>query len=361
MGDGWDPLEKERIRCPAVRILRFFRELAILLMAGVPLAEALESQVQYADEEEVQLVLDDLLRTVTIGGKSLSEAMESYPRVFSKVSIAMVQLGESTGRLPEACTQLASWMERDLNVRRKVKSSLAYPAFSLALTAVLTLLLFIFIVPNFVGLLTQMGTELPFPTRVLMMTTAFVTSPLGWSAALLGVGAGLSLLRLALSTLEGQLACSRFLFALPVVGPLLVCSTMSRYCAAAQAMCESGTDIMVVVKLAAVTSGNPLVQHDLKSLTQSLSEGESLSSHLLSRSDIYVGPIGLFCSIGEESGRTAESFSHSRRFYEDEVDCRLRAVTALMEPLVMSFLALVIGFVIISLMLPMHNFLNALG
>jgi type II secretory pathway component PulF len=352
-------IDKARLRVSADLTLRFFREMSIMLGAGVPLGETLHSLASFADDPIMAGILSDLHRMIA-SGHTLSSALRTYPKVFSGVSIAMIQLGEATGQLTESALRLANWMERDLDVRKRVSSALVYPAFSFGLTVALTLLLFIFVVPDFLSMLTQMGAKIPLPTKLLLFLTNFLTSPWGWCMVALGCAFVFLTARAILGTTAGRLAFFSLLQTVPVLGTLLQAAAFARYAAAAETMSQCGTDVFSTARLAALASGSFLLQADVKALSRSLTEGGSLSSHMAGKPDLYPTAVVQFVAAGEESARMTEMFAFIHGYYDSEVSYNLKSITSLMEPLIMALLALIVGFIVVSLLLPMHNFLSTL-
>jgi type IV pilus assembly protein PilC len=209
-------------------------------------------------------------------------------------------------------------------------------------------------------MLTSMGAEIPLLTRMLLLLTSFLTSPLGWAAMLMGTVCAWLSLKAMWALPGGRVAMTRLLLAVPVLGPLLKAGTLSRYAAAAETMSQCGTDLFTVTRLSATASGNSLIQTDVPRLAKAISDGHSLSAHMGDNPDIYSSLFAQLCGVGEESARMTEMFGFLRNYYEEEVNHRLGAVTALMEPLIMAVLALIVGLVVIALILPLHSFLSSL-
>jgi type II secretory pathway component PulF len=359
-GEKREQIDRAKLRCPPELTLRFFREMSIMLGAGVPLGQALDALASFATEPRMAWVVSDLHRMVTTG-HTLSSALRVYPRVFSGVSVAMIALGETTGQLTESAQRLACWMERDQDVRKRVGSALVYPAFSLALTVTLTLMLFVFVVPDFLSMLTGMGAKIPAMTMFLVLVTGFLTSPWGWLLIALGAVCLYFTAVAILTTPAGKVTVLRVIMDVPVLGTLLQASAFARYAAAAETMSQCGTDLFTTARLSALASGNFLLQADVKALNQSLGQGETLSSHMATRPDLYPSSVTYFVAAGEESARMTEMFAFIREYYDEEVNHGLKVMTSLMEPLIMALLALIVGFVIIALLLPMHNFISNLN
>lgn len=331
-----------------------------MLNGGIALTHAVDALANFTDDPALRRVLADIHQKL-LSGNRLSAAMAFYPKSFSTVAIAMVRLGEETGALSAAAQRLASWTEREHNLTRKVKSAMVYPAFSLSLTAILTLGLFLFIIPDFLSMLVGLGSTIPLPTKILMGVTGFLTSFWGWLTLGLTAAFVYTTLKAVLSTQQGVLAASSLVSHIPVLGPLLSNTALARYCSAAATLFATGTDLFTTVRLAAMASGSPLLRADVKKLNLALGEGESLSTHMALHEDLYPGIMVAFVAAGEQSARMDDTFEFLGRFYEDLVETQIEIMTSLLEPLIMGILAGVVGFIVISLLLPMHNLLSTLS
>jgi len=340
--------------------LRYYRELATMLGSGVQLAQTLDTLAQFSEDPKMREVLHDIHEMIS-SGRPLSNAMSFYPRVFSSVAISMVKLGEETGQIVDSLGKLATWMERDQDVRKRVKAALIYPAFSLGLTFLMTLGLFLFVIPEFLDMLVQMGAEIPPTTRFLVLLTDFLTSPVGWAVMLMSLAFVWYSMKAILDSEQGRLVLFRIIYDIPVLGPTLLSAALARYAAAAESMFACGVDIFTATRLCALASGSPLLLHDVKSVHQSLQEGDSLSSHMQRRPNIYPGCFGQFVLAGEESAQMEPMFRNIHQFYDEEVSHRLKSLTSMIEPIMMSLIAVIVGFIVVSLLLPLHNFISQIG
>ncbi len=358
--DDRSPYWQKRARVPRSVIIAFYRELSTMLKAGITLIDALQVTVNYSPDDTMPLIAAQLQSKLD-AGYNLSGAMSDFPRVFSPVALALVRLGENNGQVIEQLAQLSTWLERDDRVRRKVVSAMTYPLFALVITGVLTLALFLTVVPGFIQMFEEMKIPLPFPTLVLAKVTHLMTSPAAWA---LGSFSGLLAVMASRSLLESktnQLRFYSFCLMVPVIGPLLQSTAVARFAFAATAMLNSGSNIITGFRLAADTTGSPLMMDDADRLVRSLEDGMPLSEHMALRPDIYPRICVQLTAVGEESARLPKMFGVMAGHYEEQIDHDIHVMTALLEPALMGILAVVVGFIVMGVFLPMYSFVADLG
>jgi len=340
-------------------VVLFARQLAVLFRSGVPLVAALESLAQQTEDPtfgEIIWTLNDAVST----GHMLSGAMASFPRVFNMAFVRMIRVGENTGDLPGALTQLADWLERDHRVAHQVRSALSYPAFVLGLGVLLTLLIFSTVLPSFFQMLAGMHVPLPWSTRLVMFVTDLVRQPGFWLALVCG-GALLA------SFLHGQLASPAhaeaawaWLVRLPGLGRLLVLSSLARYVSAVYALLTSGVDVLIAWRLAAESSGNPLLARDSLALVDHLKAGGTVASHLASRPELYTRTLAQVVRAGEETASAVSLLPRLQTLFEQEVELAVESLAVMLEPLMLLGVASVMGFSMVSAFLPLYSYLSQL-
>lgn len=358
--DERSPYWQKRARVPRAIVVGFYRELSTLLKAGIGIIEALQVTVDHSPSDTMSLVARHLQSKID-EGYPLSVAMSDYPRIFQPVAIALVRLGENNGQVIEQLAQLSVWMERDERLRRKVVSALVYPCFVLTVTAILTLALFLTVVPGFITMFEEMNIVLPLPTRVLAAVTHLITSPLTWAVSSFLALVVVMLSRSALESKSNQLLLYRLALSVPVLGPLLQSTAIARFAFAATAMLSSGSNIISGFRLSADTTGSPLMVADSDRMVKSLEDGRQLSEHMSDRPDIYPRICVQLTGVGEESARMPEMFAVMAAHYEELIDHQIHLVTSLLEPALMSILAVVVGFIVMGVFLPMYSFVNQIG
>lgn len=358
--DTSSPYWQQRASVPRPLVVNFYRELSTLLGSGIAIIDALQVTVQHSTSDNLSLVVEHIQRKLD-SGHPLSDGMSEFPRIFSPVAISLVRLGERDGNIIKQLAKLSDWMDRDEQLRRKVLSALVYPVFALSLTFLLTLTLFITVIPGFIEMFEDMEIELPLPTKILAILTEAVTSPLAWSALSFALLAVVLASRSFLESDRGRVIIYRFVSTVPVLGPLVVSSGIARFSFAATAMLESGSNVVSGFKLALQASGSPLLKADAQALARALEDGETLSSHMASRPEIYPSIAIQLAAVGEESAQMPEMFTVISAHYEEQIEHQIHIISALLEPILMSIVAFVVGFVVIAVFLPMYGFIDKLG
>lgn len=349
-----------RARLPGQRVLEFTRHLSVLFGSGVSLVRCLEVLLEQADHPVLAEVLWSISRDLQ-SGRSLSAACARFPRIFESTFISVLKVSEMTGQLHTSLQQLADWQERDGRQQAQLRAALTYPAFVLTLTLAMSLWLCYSILPGILAGLVGNG-NLPLPTRLLMGFVTLIRQPLGvlCIVALIAgsLGGGIHLWRNPSERIR-RLAWS-FLLPLPVVGPALRDCSLVRYCAAAQVLLRGGTDLLKMLHLSAQASGNPWLYEDERRLRKAVEDAESLGTAMGERRDLY-GPI-LPSLVGgcEETGSLEPAYFRTGQFLEDEVVYRFQVLQQALEPILLLFLACLVLFFLLSVMLPLYSQLQTL-
>lgn len=349
-----------RLRVPARTVVIFARQMATLLRSGVPLVRALETLIEQGDQPAFGQVVAECTRKVATGSR-LSTCLSHYPSAFPKVLVHMCQIGEETGQLDNVLDKLATWLEKDLAVRTRVRSALNYPLFVLGLSGFLGLLVFYKVMPGFIGIFKDMNIPLPLLTRVVMSATEAVQSWWFWVALIAASLVGRSLYQRQMSTLRGQAQLYRVLSLAPILGPLLQSAALSRYCATVEVMLGAGMKYIQVFQLSANSCGNPLVEQDAPHLLGSLKEGEMVSEYMGTKTHIYGDTIASLLRAGEESSRVPEMMAQAAYYYELDMNSRIDGLSAALEPLMLAGVGLMVGTIVVSVFLPMYSYLGKMG
>ncbi len=338
----------------------FARQLTVLLGAGVPLMYSLDVLCEQFEEDEGRAVFQQIAAKVS-QGFSLSNALACYPDVFSKVVVSMVRTGESMGDLTGCLEKLSLMLERDYQLKERLKGAFTYPAFVLGTTLLLTLFLFYTVLPNFVQIFRDMNVPLPLLTRVLMWITEALRNPSCWLIASGVLLIGGSRLRALLRTPRGQLAAYRLLGRVPVVGSILQYASLARYCWVMETALASGMDLTTCLLLAAGSSGHPELEHDAQRVCDSVREGNEISQHYQAYPQHYSRVLGSMVAAAEESSDLDRTFQRLAGWFQLEMDERVDFFNALIEPVLMALVAGIVGTVVLGVFLPLYGFLNQLG
>ena len=354
--DGW----MAKVKVPQQVVILFTRQLSIMLRTGVPMLHALDTlshQDEYPNFGEVVATVAQKIGE----GHSFSATLSKFPRVFSKVYITMAAIGERTGHLDDSLERLATWQERDYALYQRVRGALTYPCFIMVLSFSLTLMLFYWVLPGFLGIFDEMKIELPLMTKIMIRLTNAAKNPGAWILGIAIIGFSITLIRDLYKTEKGAVEIFRFLTTVPMLGTMLSFATTSRYCAAVSALLTAGLDLPKTLSLSAHASGSPLLAHDAKGMVQSIMDGEPISVYMHNRPDVYPATLVHMVTAGEEASHLPAMFERVAYYYDSEVSYKIETLSAALEPLMLGSVALVVGFIVLSIFIPMYSYLGQLG
>ena len=349
-----------RVRVPPRLVALFTRQLSAMLTAGVPLLQALDTlqtNEECPDMGNVVVVCGDLVSS----GHMFSNACSKFPRVFPPVYINMIQIGEQVGQIDQSLERLALWLEKDEALRQRILSALSYPVLILSVATALTLALFYTVLPGFLEIFREMNIPMPWVTRLVMAITDATRNPAAW---LLGI----SLLGLAYGAVQYiqerrrlKVIAYRYILKIPVLGRMLRTGSLARFCSAAATMMVSGLDLLRCYKLAAGSSGSPLLEKDSANLTRAIQEGELASTYMHENADIYPSTLTHMVAAGEEASQLPELLERAGAYYEEECNFLVDALSAAIEPILLAGVASVIATVVLSIFLPMYSYIGNLN
>jgi len=349
----------QRFKSVNLRALAVFsRQFATLIASGMPMLRCL-----YTLEQQTQ---DEMLRNAIIAvrenvesGSSIAQAMESQPGVFDPLYRSVVKAGEDSGRLEEALDRIASQLERLDALRRQVKSAMMYPAVVFTLALVVMIVVVAVIVPVFVNIFNQLalsnpevGTSLPIMTQITVSVSDFVTHQ--WYLLLGGIALGsYAFIRWKKSD-RGRLQWDHFKIRIPRIGDVVQKIALARWSRTFAGMVASGVPILQAIEISGGTAGNAVINEAMGEVYASVKRGGSLAGPMATHA-IFPPMVEHMVSVGEESGQLETMLAKIADFYEAEVDARIKSLTALIEPLMIIFVGGVVGFIVISMYLPIFS------
>lgn len=348
-----------KLRCPMQEVVLFCRQLQVMLSAGIPLYQALESLAQRDEQPEFGRAIDTVAVKVSQGHR-LSRCLRLFPRVFDMVFVSLIAVGEETGQLDKCLDRLSRWKERDLEMRRKLKAAMTYPVLVLVLTVIMTLFLFLYILPGFIDIFSAMGAELPLPTKILVTTTHLAVSPGFWLVVIVLVGTALYHGKKYLQTPQGATRLTLLLLEVPTLGSLLLNASAARLAASVATMLESGMDLTRSFALGAQASGNPALLWDSQRVLQEIRMGSLTSVAIAERPDLYPNNLLQMIRVGEQASDLPAMFQRAAEFHEEETNHLIETLGAALEPVLLAGVAFILGFVLISVFLPLYGHLDKL-
>ncbi len=336
----------------------FTRQFSVMIDAGLPLVQCLEILAGQQENKTFETVLTTTRASVE-GGATLSAAMRQHDKVFDALYVNLVEAGEAGGILDTILQRLASYIEKNVKLKRAVKSALVYPvAVLLVAGGVITLLLWK-VVPIFVTLFLGLGVDLPLPTRIVMALSNFVGSIFGLLIVVFLAGMVIAI-KLWHGTEKGRYILDGLLLKLPLVGILLRKIAVARFTRTLGTLISSGVPILEGLDITARTAGNAVIEKALSHVRKSLEEGKNLADPL-KETNVFPGMVTQMIGVGEQTGAMDAMLQKIADFYEEEVDAAVKDLLAALEPAMIIFLGVVVGGIVISMYLPLFSLIGKLA
>ena len=335
------------------------RQLSILLEAGLPLVRSLRTLERQAKNPAVRKILGKVAASVE-GGSGFSEALSQFPASFDNLYVNMVRAGEASGKLDLILSRLAMFREKAAKIAGKVKSAMTYPIIVLTIAIGMTIGLMVGIVPKFQQMFNDMlgGAELPALTQLVIDISQFMQDQI---VLILIVLAGFIVgIKLMVKTNAGRLLVDSAKFRMPLFGDLISKNAISRFARTLGTLTGSAVPALDALKIVRDTSGNALVSKAVQQVHDAVKEGETMSATLASTKIFPVMVVSMI-EVGEETAKTPEMLEKIADTYDEEVDNAVAALTSMIEPLLMVFLAVVVGGIVIALFMPLIKIIETLG
>ena len=337
----------------------FSRQLSTMIDAGLPLVQSLAILQKQVEHKGFQKILKEI-RTDVEGGLPFSDSMSKHPKVFNRLFLNLVRAGEVSGTLDKVLDRVSAFQEKELALRGKIKGALTYPVIVLTVALGITYFLLTTIVPQFGGILTQLGAELPPLTSGLMAVSAFLQSPWGGGAILLGGIGSTFAYRFYNATPRGRYNLDAFKMKIPVFGTLLSKSALSSFARTFSLLLSSGVNIIESLEITRGAANNAVVEEALDNAKNAVQQGEPISAPL-GASKVFPGMVVSMISIGEETGALDAMLDKIADYYDREVDEAVDQLTAALEPIMIVFLGAIVGLIVAGMFLPMFSIIGTLS
>ena len=335
----------------------FCRQFSTMIDAGVSLVRCLEVLGDQTVSPKLKRIIADIQSEVE-AGQTLSRALGKYPNVFNSLFVGLVRAGEIGGVLEESLQRLSQFLEKDQELRRKVKSAMTYPLIIAVIANIIVVGLVTFILPRFMTLFQDLGVEqFPAPTRMLMAFSNLLTSQ--WYIAVVFIVAFIVSFRVFVKTRVGSRIYDRVKLTAPVFGKLNHKVALARFSRTLGTLLESGVPILQALETVAGAVANQIIGDAILEARARIREGDKIGEPL-QKSKMFPPMVVQMISIGEESGSLDPMLSKVAEFYEGEVDAALESLTAAIEPVMIVFLGGAVGFIVISMFLPLISVVNKL-
>jgi type IV pilus assembly protein PilC len=336
----------------------FARQFATMIEAGLNVVTALVILEQQTEDKNLAQVVAELRADVE-GGLLLSEAMARHPRIFSRLFIAMVEAGEAAGILDVVLDRVAFQIEKETQIRRRVKGAMMYPVMVMGFATLVLIGMLAFLVPIFVDIFKQLGGDLPFLTQIVVTASDLIRSKFYVIFPALGL-AVFALLRYK-KTERGRRHWDRFRLKLPVgIGGVVLKVGMARFSRTLSTLIGAGVDIIRALEITGSTSGNSLIEDAVATVRERVHQGIPIAVPL-AEDPVFPPMVSHMVRVGEETGELETMLGKIADFYEDEVDSSVATLTSIIEPLMMIGVGLMVGIIIISMYLPMFKLLTLIG
>lgn len=336
----------------------FSRQFSTMLDAGVSLVRCLDVLQQQTNNARLRKILVDLSTRVE-SGESLSRSMARHPKAFSQLIIGLIRAGEVGGVLEESLQRIAHFLEKDVELRRKIRSALTYPVIVLLAAIGIVIFLVSWLVPQFASLFKDLGIKnMPAPTQFLIDFSAFLTQR--WYILIIALVVVIIAYRLFVSTRIGRRVADRVKLRIPVFGPLHHKIVMARFSRTMGTLLTSGVPILQALETVAGVVGNAVVSDAVLESRARIREGEKIADPL-QKSKMFPPMVVHMVSVGEESGSLDHMLNKIADFYENEVEMTIASLTAAIEPVMIVILGFIVGFIVVSMFLPMIEVISNLS
>lgn len=340
----------------AKQISIFCKQFATLLKAGVPVASGLDILYRQTENKKFKSALEDVYTEVQKGSQ-VSTAIRNHPKVFPSLMVNMVESGEMSGNLDNIMERLAIHYEKDAKINSRIKGAMIYPIALSVISVVVVIFLITVILPTFTGMFTSSGTELPLPTRILLGISDFIKGY--WYIVIGAVGLLIFVVNRYLSSSVGRYQFDALKFKLPVVKGSMDKIVTARFTRTLGSLLRSGIPLIDALELAGSVTGNVVIEEKVNYIASEVEKGETLGV-ALKRTPTFGPMVVSMIQIGEESGSLDQMLDKSADFYEQELEDAIDRLLKLMEPLLIVVMAVVIGFIVISMALPMFDMVNTI-
>jgi len=335
----------------AEEVMNFSRQMSSFLRAGVPILDALSVVSEENATKKMQEVLADMQRRLR-AGSSFGDAVASHSRIFPGYFVAVVRAAELTGQLDDALEQLSGYLEREVEARRELKSSLTYPAIVCLLAIAAVIIMSLYVLPKFKSFYSGLGAHLPLPTRMLLGFTNFVSH---WYPEIFGVIAVIVLVALGLiGGRQGKARRDQFLLRLPMVGDLVHLIAIERFCRVLAALVQTGVPLPDAVQVSADSTNNRLFQKKLATVREAMMRGEGLARPI-SASGLFPPAARQMIRVGESTGSLDMQLRNAATFYERELSFRLKRFTDMFEPAIILVVGGMVAFVAVAQISAMYS------
>jgi type IV pilus assembly protein PilC len=338
-------------------VVIFTRQLSTMIDAGLPLVQSLEILGEQMENPSFKKVLRTI-RSDVESGTTFADAMKKHPATFDNLYCNMVEAGEVGGILDTILNRLATFMEKNMALKKKVKGAMTYPVICICISFVVMAVMLVFVVPVFQKMFADFGGALPGPTQFVVDLSEF--SKGNFHFIIGGIFAAIYTVKKVYKTEKGRIQMDRMLLNMPIIGPLLRRVAVAKFTRTLGTMLQSGVPILESLNVVARTAGNKVIEMAVFRVTDSISEGRAIAEPL-EETGVFPGMVVQMINVGEATGALDVMLTKIADFYDEEVDQAVENLTASIEPLMMCFLGGMIGGLVIAMYLPIFSMAGAIS
>lgn len=338
----------------------FTRQFGTMINAGLPLVQCLEILSTQSENKVLRETIGEV-KTQVEAGSTFSDALRRHPKVFDDLYVNLVHAGEVGGLLDTILTRLAKYIEKAMKLKGQIKSAMVYPAAILGVAAVVITVLMIWVIPIFAKMFSELSggkMGLPGPTQFVIDVSNGFTSY--WYVMLGSIVAVVFGIKKYYATVQGRMAIDKLLLKTPVFGDLIRKASVAKFTRTLGTLLSSGVPLLDGLTICAKTAGNKVIEETLVDARVSISGGKTIADPLAA-SGVFPKMVTHMIAVGESTGALDAMLGKIADFYEDEVDQAVASLTSLLEPIMMVFLGIVIGFIVIAMYLPIFKMSEAIG
>jgi type IV pilus assembly protein PilC len=334
----------------------FSRQFATMINAGISIIKCLDILESQTKDEGLKAVIS-IVRKDVKEGSTLTDAMSKHPNTFNKLFVNMIKAAEIGGILDSILDRLAGFVEKEMEIKHKVKSAMMYPTIVLVFAFLIVVALFVFVLPRFKDIFTSMNVDMPPTTQALFTISEFMIH-FWWIAITIGVGLYVAFIQYG-KTEKGRYNIDGLKLKMPVFGELSLKVSVSRFARTFGTLISSGVPMMRSLEIIGETSGNAVLAEAVANARNSIREGQKISQPLAA-SGLFPAMVTHMIDVGEETGRLSEMLCKVAEFYDNEVEAMIKGLTSLIEPMLIVFMGVVVGFIAISVMSPIFKLVSSI-
>jgi len=336
-------------------LIVFCRQMYALVRSGVPILRAINGMADSCNSKYLKAALSEIGSQLE-GGYTLSSAMNQHPKIFSPLFVSLIHVGENTGQLENSFAKLASYLERELDTRKRIKTAMRYPSFVVAAIVIAIVILNIFVIPTFANMFSKLGADLPWATKALIASSNFFVNY--WPHMLIGSIVIFFGIKRYVNTDKGRYAWDKRKTKLPLVGSVIERSILARFSHSFAIVLKAGVPMTTGLSLVADAVDNSFMREKILAMRAAIESGESLLRSSIA-STLFTPLVLQMVAVGEETGRVDELLEEVGDYYEREVDYDLGTLTARIEPILIAVVAAMVLILALGIFTPMWDMMSA--